>query len=50
MPWHVEHRGGKKPYKIVKDTTGEVVGASETKKKAEASIRARYANEGKGKY
>ena len=31
--------GNSKPYKIVKRTTGEVVGASSSKKKADASAR-----------
>ena len=47
MPWHVELRKGKKPWKIIKDSTGEVVGSSETKAQAVASIRARYAAEKK---
>lgn len=47
MPWHVEKRGGKKPWKVIKDSTGEVVGSSETREKAVASIRARYAAESK---
>lgn len=45
MPYKVEHRSGAKPWKIVKTTTGKVVGSSETKAKAQASVRARYANE-----
>lgn len=47
MPWHVEKRSGEKPWKIVKDATGKVVGSSETKREAEASVRARYASESK---
>ena len=47
MPWHVEKRSGKKPWKIIKDSTGEVVGSSASKAQAVASIRARYAHEGK---
>lgn len=48
MPYRVEKRGGgAKPYKIVKIDTGEVVGSSATHKQAQASVRARYANEGK---
>ena len=31
--------GSSKPYKIVKKTTGEVVGASASKKKADASAK-----------
>lgn len=44
MPWKVKKGTGKKPYKIVKKTTGEVVGSSETRAKALASVRARYAS------
>lgn len=44
MPWTVRYiKGSKKPYKIVKKT-GEVVGSSNSKEKAKASVRARYAN------
>ena len=48
MPWSVRKskRGG---YDIVKSTTGEKVGHSNTKGKAQASVRARYAAEKKGK-
>lgn len=46
MPYHVEKKGeGPRPYKVVKSDTGETVGSSETRKNAEASVRARYANE-----
>ncbi len=45
MPYHIEKRKGARPYKIIKDTTGEVVGSSITMTAAKASIRARYANE-----
>lgn len=46
MPYHVEKKGeGPRPYKIVKSDTGEVVGSSETRTNAEASMRARYAAE-----
>lgn len=45
MPWKTVKKGsGKKPFKVVKKDTGEVVGSSTTKAKAEASVRARYAN------
>ena len=47
MPWHVEHRKGEKPWKIVKTSTGEVVGSSKTEGQAKASIRARFAGENK---
>jgi hypothetical protein len=42
MPWKVK-RSGKK-WVIVKADTGKVVGHSSSKAKAEASVRARYAN------
>lgn len=45
MPYKVEKRTGAKPWKIVKTTTGTVVGSSTTKAKAQGSVRARYANE-----
>lgn len=43
MPWGVRKapRGG---YDIVKKPSGKVVGHSATKAKAQASVRARYAN------
>jgi len=47
MPYKVEKRSGDKPYKIINKDTGKVVGSSETEAKAQASIRARYAHEGK---
>jgi hypothetical protein len=49
MPWKVVKRSGSRPWKIVKTTTGKVVGSSTTKAKAEASVRARYAAENKRK-
>jgi hypothetical protein len=39
MPVKVRKGTGAKPYKIVKRTTGEVVGSSSSKKKADASAR-----------
>lgn len=42
-PWKVKAKT-KKGYPIVKSVTGEVVGFSKTKKKAMASVRARYAS------
>lgn len=45
MPYKVVKRGGSRPYKIVNKNTGKQVGSSKTKKAAQASIRARYANE-----
>lgn len=43
MPWKTRKssRGG---WDIVRADTGRVVGHSDTKKDAEASVRARYAN------
>lgn len=48
MPWNVKKSSGG-GYDIVKKTTGKKVGHSTTKAKAEASVRARYAAEGKKK-
>ena len=43
MPWSVrKSKGG--GYDIIKSDTGKKVGHSDTKSKAEASVRARYAN------
>jgi hypothetical protein len=42
MPWTVKKQG--KGWAIVKSDTGKVVGHSTSKKKAQASVRARYAN------
>jgi hypothetical protein len=44
MPVHVEHRTGKKPWKIVETSTGKVKGSSETKTDAQSSARARNAS------
>lgn len=49
MPWKVVYRSnGDRPWKIIKTTTGEVVGSSTSKADAEASVRARYAAESGG--
>ena len=46
MPYKLKTvKGAKRPVKIVNKRTGRVVGSSKTKKMAQASIRARYANE-----
>lgn len=46
MPYHILYKKGTaKPWKLIKTATGEIVGSSETKKEAEASIKARYAGE-----
>lgn len=47
MPYKIVKRSGKRPYKIVKKTTGKVVGSSTTRAAAKASVRARYAGERK---
>jgi hypothetical protein len=43
MPYQIVKRSGQRPYKIIKKDTGEVVGSSTHRKKAEASVRARQA-------
>lgn len=45
MPVHVEHRdhSAKRPWKIVEDSTGKVVGSSTSKANAQASANARNA-------
>lgn len=45
MPYTIQKGSGSKPYKIVKKTTGEVVGSSTSKEKAKASIVARMIGE-----
>lgn len=49
MPYKVVRKAGPRPYKIIRSDTGRIVGSSTTKAEAQASIRARYANEKKGK-
>lgn len=49
MPYKIVKRGGARPWKIVKKDSGKVVGSSTSKAKAQASVRARYAGEGKKK-
>jgi len=44
MPYIIR-KGPNGKWKIIKKITGEVVGSSDSKAKAEASVRARYANE-----
>lgn len=46
MPYSVVKRGDK--YAIVRKTDNKTVGVSDTKAKAQASVRARMANEGGG--
>lgn len=43
MPWKVGAKDSK-GYQIKRADTGKVVGHSKTKAKAQASVRARYAN------
>lgn len=43
MPWHVQKRGDK--YAVVADESGKVMGEHDTEAKAEAQVRALYANE-----
>ena len=44
MPWHVEKRKGEKPWKVVKDSTGAVVGSHPSEQSAKRQIRALHAN------
>ena len=37
MPVHVAFRGGARPWKIIEDSTGKVVGSSTNRKDAEIS-------------
>jgi hypothetical protein len=43
MPWKTKKASGE-GYDIVKSDTGKKVGHSDTKAKADASVKARYAN------
>ena len=43
MPYKIRKGKGAKPWKIVATETGKIVGSSTSKKKAEASARARLA-------
>lgn len=46
MPWRIKKVGsGERPYKIIREATGKVVGSSKTLAQAKASLRARYASE-----
>jgi hypothetical protein len=49
MPWKVEHKPSgpddKRPFKIVRADTGEVVGSSKTEEAAKSSVAARYVAE-----
>jgi hypothetical protein len=47
MPYNIKKKPikGKKDWAIINKNTGKIVGRSTTKKKAEASVRARLASE-----
>ncbi len=45
MPYIIRKDSNSGKYKIVRKTDNKVVGTSDSKEKAEASVRARYANE-----
>lgn len=45
MPYTIRRQGGKRPWKIIKRDTGEVVGSSVSKEAAESSMRARMAGD-----
>jgi hypothetical protein len=49
MSWRVEHKPegpeDKRPYKILKADSGEVVGSSKTEQAAKGSVAARYVSE-----
>ena len=47
MPWKVKKSGDK--YQVVKKGSGKVVATHDSKEKAEAQVRALYANEDKPK-
>lgn len=45
MPWEVKKQGsGDEPFKVIKSDTGRVVSSHETRKEAEAHVKALYAN------
>jgi len=46
MPYRISRGSGSRPWKI-KKPDGTVVGSSESREQAEASVRARYASEKK---
>lgn len=47
MPYHVEEEDGSaKPFKIIKTDTGATVGSSDSREKAERSIKYREQAEG----
>lgn len=45
MPYKIENRGGKKPWKIVDVKSGKVVGSAKSEAAAKKSARARLAGE-----
>lgn len=48
MPYAIRKGTGSKPFKIIKKDTGKVVGSSETRAKAKASIAARESGKRRG--
>jgi hypothetical protein len=44
MPWHVEKKKPPKPFKVVNNDTGEIVGSHKTRQAADAQVRSLYAN------
>lgn len=49
MPYHVAKNGAcpsSKPWAVIKDTSGEVMGCHDTEEEALAQLRALYVNEG----
>lgn len=42
MPYTIVKGKGSRPWKIIKKSTGKVVGSSKTKKAAQSSIKARH--------
>lgn len=45
MPYVIEHRTGARPWKIVNEDTGKIVGSSKTRRAAQKSVNARRASE-----
>jgi hypothetical protein len=46
MPYAVSHKPGSKVWKVVNKETGRILGTHSSKEKAEAQLRAVYANTG----
>jgi len=45
MPYRIEKRKGKRPYKIINKNTNKIVGTSTSLIKAKASIKARHSKD-----